>query len=161
MGLHIDRPFSIIYNRQGIEQGIEQGIKQVVINMFHQNVLSAGASGAICGLLGYYVGKTKKNFITFCSPEATEHIVQYLIGRDAEIRIEYEILQNMYESETNPGKKQRLHDQLQRQPHRLERTHKLFDISDGHLSASFRKISNKHLLAHLPLFKILTPFFFA
>ena len=87
--------------------------------------------------------KTKKNFITFCSPEATEHIVQYLIGRDAEIRIEYEILQNMYESETNPGKKQRLHDQLQRQPHRLERTHKLFDISDGHLSASFRKISNK------------------
>lgn len=38
MGLHIDRPFSIIYNRQGIEQGIEQGIKQVVINMFHQNV---------------------------------------------------------------------------------------------------------------------------
>ena len=87
--------------------------------------------------------KTKKSFITFCSPECTEHLVQYLIGRDTQIRIEYQMLNDMYESETNPTKKQKLFDQLQRQPKKLELNHKLLDISEGHLSASFRKISNK------------------
>lgn len=30
--------------------------------------------------------KTNKRYITFCSPEAVQHICQYLIGRDAELR---------------------------------------------------------------------------
>lgn len=30
--------------------------------------------------------KTNKRFITFCSPESVQHICQYLIGRDAELR---------------------------------------------------------------------------
>ena len=60
--------------------------------------------------------KTGVRYTTFCSPEATEHIVQYLIGRNAKL----------YEQESE-----------------LTFTDKLFDISNNHLLYTFRKINNK------------------
>ena len=60
--------------------------------------------------------KTGVKYITFCSPEAVEHIVQRLIGRDANLR--------------EDGSELCLDD-------------KLFDISNSHLLYSFRKINNK------------------
>ena len=53
------KTFLMIYFLTGILGG---GISACIHHMLHQNALSVGASGAICGLLGYYVGKTKKNF---------------------------------------------------------------------------------------------------
>ena len=42
--------------------------------------------------------KTNKAYITFCSPEASKHIVQYLIGRNAKIRQAYEKGESEYSS---------------------------------------------------------------
>ena len=70
--------------------------------------------------------KTKSRYTTFCSPEATEHIVQYLIGRDAKIR----------EAFNASDDDEYLSDQLYG-------SDKLFDISYAHLSYVFRKINNK------------------
>ena len=61
--------------------------------------------------------KTGTRFVTFCSPEASEHIIQYLLGRDAHIQ-----------KETNG---------------QLELTDKLFDISLSHLSYVLRRINDK------------------
>lgn len=60
--------------------------------------------------------KTGVKYTTFCSPEATEHIVQRLIGRDAKLREE---------------------------DSQLELDDKLFNISNSHLLYSFKKINNK------------------
>lgn len=60
--------------------------------------------------------KTGVKYITFCSPEAVEHIVQRLIGRDAKLREE---------------------------GLRLSFNDKLFNISNSHLLYSFKKINNK------------------
>lgn len=67
--------------------------------------------------------KTGKRFLTFCSPEATSYIVQYLIGRDAAIREDYAAGKGEYSS--------------------LQYDDKLFDISESHLSYSLKKINNK------------------
>lgn len=67
--------------------------------------------------------KTSKRYITFCSPEACNYIVQYLIGRDAEIRENYKRGKGLYSS--------------------LQYGDKLFDISESHLSYSLKKINNK------------------
>ena len=60
--------------------------------------------------------KTNKKFITFCSPEASEHIIQYLLGRNA---------------------------QLESEDSELTCEDKLFDISQSHLNYTFRRINNK------------------
>lgn len=60
--------------------------------------------------------KTGVKYITFCSPEALEHIAQRLIGRDAKLH------------ENNS---------------KLSIEDKLFDISNSHLIYSFQKINNK------------------
>ena len=60
--------------------------------------------------------KTRKSFTTFCSPEATRHIVQYLLGRNAQLVAENDCLK---------------YDDT------------LFEISDSHLSYTLRQINNK------------------
>lgn len=72
--------------------------------------------------------KTSKKFTTFCSPEAAEHIIQYLIGRDAQIKLTYE--------EADEDEKEDL-------PSELDICDKLFDISESHLSYTFRVINSK------------------
>jgi len=72
--------------------------------------------------------KTNKKFTTFCSPEAAEHIIQYLIGRDAKIRMNY-----------NDADEEEQEDL----PEQLDNYDKLFDISVAHLAYSFRVINNK------------------
>lgn len=72
--------------------------------------------------------KTGKKFITFCSPEAVEHICQYLIGRDAQIRKNYE--------EADEEEQEVLNDKLYADA-------PLFDISESHLNYTFRRINNK------------------
>ena len=72
--------------------------------------------------------KTDKKFITFCSPEATEHIVQYLLGRDAHLRKEYENADD---------------DELEDLQEQLYYSDKLFDVSKSHLNYTFRRINNK------------------
>lgn len=67
--------------------------------------------------------KTAKAYTTFCSPETTQHIVQYLIGRNAQIEYAYQKGESM--------------------DCQLRYDDKLFDISDSHLSYSFRLINNK------------------
>ena len=69
--------------------------------------------------------KTSSKYITFCSPEAVEHIVQGLIGRDAKIR-------ETYETEDDATL-----------PDRLLETDKLFDITPEHVGYVFRKINSK------------------
>lgn len=70
--------------------------------------------------------KTNSKYITFCSPEAVEHIVQGLIGRDANIREKYDEAE---EKEDLPDK--------------LYGSDKLFDVSPAHVGYVFRKINNK------------------
>ena len=72
--------------------------------------------------------KTSKKFTTFCSPEAAEHIIQYLIGRDAKIKMKYE--------EADEEEQEDL-------PSELDICDKLFDISESHLSYSFSVINSK------------------
>ena len=60
--------------------------------------------------------KTGVKYTTFCSPEAVEHIVQYLIGRNAKLNEEEKTL--TYKD-------------------------KLFDISNSHLLYTFARINNK------------------
>lgn len=67
--------------------------------------------------------KTNKKYITFCSPEASQHIVQYLIGRDAQIRESYSKGDSEYSQ--------------------LCLEDKLFDISESHLSTVLRGINSK------------------
>ena len=67
--------------------------------------------------------KTNKSYITFCSPEAVQHIVQYLIGRNAEIKKAY-LKGESIDSE-------------------LKCDDNLFDISNSHLSLILRTINNK------------------
>lgn len=69
-----------------------------------------------------YRQKTNKKFVTFCSPEATQHIVQYLLNRDADIHRAYE-----------KGESISSH---------LEYDDKLFDISEYHLSYCLRTIND-------------------
>ena len=80
-------------------------------------------------VIPYFEGcrqKTGSRYTTFCSPEAVEHIVQYLIGRDAKISQSYEEA-----------------DDTEDLPEHLTYEDKLFDISYEHLSYVFRKINNK------------------
>ena len=70
--------------------------------------------------------KTSKKFTTFCSPEAASHIIQYLIGRDAKIKMAYDEA-----------------DDDEDLPSELDICDKLFDISKSHLSYSFRVINKK------------------
>lgn len=70
--------------------------------------------------------KTDSVFITFCSPEAAEHITQYLIGRDARIRETYLL------SEDKSGL-----------PMHLEYEDNIFDVTPEHVSYTFSKINNK------------------
>ena len=72
--------------------------------------------------------KTTKKFITFCSPECTEHIVQYLLGRDAQIRKNYDAADD---------------DEREELSERLYLEDSLFDISESHLNYTFRRINNK------------------
>lgn len=67
--------------------------------------------------------KTGKKFITFCSPEATEYIVQYLLGRDATLRQDY------FDTGESPDG--------------LKESDPLFNISGSHLSYAFRRINQK------------------
>ena len=67
--------------------------------------------------------KTGTTFISFCSPEAAEHITQYLIGRDAQIKQTYE---------DGDGDQEK-----------LDYDDKLFDISKSHLTYVFRCINRK------------------
>lgn len=71
-------------------------------------------------LISCFIGerkKTLKKYITFASPESNEHIIQYLIGRDARLKNEYDS--------------------------QLMGSDKLFDISESHLNYSFRQINDK------------------
>lgn len=72
--------------------------------------------------------KTSSNFVTFASPEFTEHKVQHLIGRDASIRTTYESAKESEKWEL---------------PDKLYGDDKLFNISNSHLSYVFRKINDK------------------
>lgn len=67
--------------------------------------------------------KTAKSYTTFCSPEAAQHIVQYLIGRNSQIQLAYE-----------KG------DSIDCQ---LRYDDKLFDISNSHLSYTLKLINLK------------------
>ena len=60
--------------------------------------------------------KTDSSYITFCSPEAAEHIIQYLIGEDIRLREEGMT---------------------------LERDQKLFGITTSYVSKVFQKINKK------------------
>lgn len=78
-----------------------------------------------------FVGNRQKTgtvYTTFCSPEATEHITQYLIGRDAQIKQTYADAED---------------DERDQLPVKLEYTDCLFDISKSHLTYVFRCINRK------------------
>ena len=81
--------------------------------------------------------KTDKKFITFCSPEASEHIIQYLLGRDAHIREVYEVADE---------------DEQEELSDRLYYSDKLFDVSSSHLNYSLRRINNKLQLGNVGKF---------
>ena len=68
--------------------------------------------------------KTKTSYTTFCSPEASEHIIHYLLDRDASIRQEYD------EAEDKEGL-----------PTKLELDDDLFKISYSRLYRIFREIN--------------------
>lgn len=70
--------------------------------------------------------KTGTRYTTFCSPESFEHILQYLIGRDAKIRKAYE------DADKNENLAERLYEE-----------DKLFDISYSNLTATLRRINYK------------------
>lgn len=61
--------------------------------------------------------KTKRKYTTFCSPEAAEHINQYLIGRDVTLREEHDT--------------------------QLQMDDPLFDVTPEHVSYTFTKINRK------------------
>ena len=81
--------------------------------------------------------KTGTKFTTFCSPEATEHIVQYLLGRDAKIRENYKMVDG---------------DEKSGVPEKLSYDDNLLDISDVHLQYTFRKINAKLNLGNVGKF---------
>ena len=88
--------------------------------------------------------KTRKKYITFCSPEASEHIVQYLIGRDAQLKSEYAALEEKLNSlEVGSTKYLDVKKQLDSHPKCLTVDLPLFGISNGHLGYVFTKINNK------------------
>ena len=72
--------------------------------------------------------KTGSKYITFASPEYVEHMCQYLLGRDAEIRKKY--------ADADEDDRFELSSQLMPED-------KLFDISDEQIMNIFRKINNK------------------
>lgn len=72
--------------------------------------------------------KTGKKFITFCSPEAVEHISQYLIGRDAAIKEKYDFADEEDQEDL---------------PDRLYLEDKLFGISQSQLNYILRHINAK------------------
>ena len=72
--------------------------------------------------------KTGTSFVSFCSPEASEHITQYLIGRDAQIKQAFEDADD---------------DEMDQLPQKLRYDDKLFDISKSHLTYVFRCINRK------------------
>lgn len=88
--------------------------------------------------------KTRKRYLTFCSPEASEHIVQYLIGRDAQLKSEYKFLVEKLDS-LNMGTKEYsdTKKQLDSHPQCLTLELPLFGISNGHLGYVFNEINNK------------------
>lgn len=103
-------------------------------------------------LIPCFEGERKKTnipYITFCSPEASEHIIQYLIGRDAQIKEDYARLQDEYMMCQEQTEKRSLKQKLDTHPVQLERDHKLFDISYNHLSYVFRKINTKLNMGNL------------
>lgn len=70
--------------------------------------------------------KTDSGYITFCSPEAAEHINQYLLGRDAHIKAEYEVAEDKTDL-----------------PEKLEYTDKIFNVTKEHVSYTFSRINRK------------------
>jgi len=119
--------------------------------------------------------KTGTRFTTFCSPEAVIRTLHYLIGRDVHIRerhdkfleetsqelgehfnsaeeinsyIEnYIFNNNITEKELN--KLNKISKKADNLPQRLEYSHKLFEVTDAHLSYSFRRINEKLELGHV------------
>lgn len=87
--------------------------------------------------------KTGSRFTTFCSPEATEHIVQYLLGRYVQIPVDYNEMMARIKRTRTPQQRRILEEKLKSMPQKLECSHKLFDISESHLNYTFRKINNK------------------
>ena len=113
--------------------------------------------------------KTGTRFTTFCSPEAVIRTIHYLIGRDVHIRESYEEFitktsqelgehfnsaeeineyienyifnHNITENELN--KLNKISKKATNLPQRLEYSHKLFKVTDAHLSYSFRRINEK------------------
>ena len=67
--------------------------------------------------------KTKKPYLTFCSPEASRYIIQYLIGRNAKIELAYQRGESEYKC--------------------LCLDDKLFDISETHFARCLREINEK------------------
>lgn len=82
-------------------------------------------------VIGCFNGKRQKTtseYITFCSPEASEHIIQYLIGRDAQIREKYDFAET---------------DEQENLPKELQYSDKLFNVTKEHITYTFKKINNK------------------
>lgn len=78
--------------------------------------------------------KTGTKYTTFCSPEAAEHIIQYLLGRDADIKETFENADDDEQDELDEC---------------LLYSDPLFDISSSHLWYVFRKINNKLQLGNV------------
>jgi len=83
--------------------------------------------------------KTRSKYTTFCSPEASTHIVQYLLGRDAKLKNEYNELVVEYEKKPTDELKQKIDSH----PRKLHLTDRVFDVSEQHTGYVFRKINNK------------------
>lgn len=85
-----------------------------------------------------YRQKTGTRFVTFCSPEAAEHIVQELLGRDSHIRKAYDEADD---------------DEREDLPDKLCEDDKLFDISYSHLTYILRRINDKLKLGTVGKFR--------
>ncbi len=87
--------------------------------------------------------KTTTKYVTFCSPEASEHILAHLLTRYYEIPLEYEDMKQKIKQEKDLDKKKALVKKFNKMPQQLERSHKLFDISYSHLNYTVRKINTQ------------------
>lgn len=114
--------------------------------------------------------KTGSRYTTFASPEFSERVLHYLIGRDMDIKEKYQKTISEANEDINEllGVKEcfnskeeilsfiedfllthdddgltKIYNKVNNTPERLEYNHKVFDITAAHLSYSFRKINNK------------------
>ena len=81
--------------------------------------------------------KTDSTFITFCSPEATEHIVQLLLGRDAHLKAEYQQL--LEDVKEHPE----LQNEIDVHPQELRLDQKIFNITPNWVTSVFARINTK------------------